>query len=1009
MKILKIEFQNINSLKGFHEVDFSEAPFTASSLFAITGPTGSGKSTLLDVISLALFNQVPRLGKITKNEIVSKGAILTRNQKEAYAKVTYSCKQGTYESLWGISTNSRGNLRDYEMQLFDSAAGKALDLKKSDVPAKNEELIGLNYNQFIKSVLLAQGEFAQFLKARKDERGEMLEKITGTGIYRLLGQRSFEKYREVNQDIQQQQNKMDLIRPKLLEPEKKKETMAALAEKEANYEPLEKAITSLQQSLELKKNLEKQQKEITSLKTEKAHAEKALQDFEAAHGLPLKQHEKVRHRSEELRNWSLLTSELRELDKEYQQKKKEQELNLQKITNCLQQTGDFTKSEVSAENISQELERFSKRVSGLQEQRREKRSRYESLQQQLSATLRDVEFRMDQAAPAESLRQLVALKEVGEAKVSQLREELAPLELRDAAQEKELLRHRLQKARQAQQKEVQLTSLAKELNNLQLEQDKTLTARKPLPEKAEKAKTQVSLLGSQLQVLQLKKKNELLQASLEQHRAHLESGKPCPLCGALEHPFSEELPQQQDSLDREIKQMETKLSEENHQLSSLTSSLQHYDARLEELKKEKSNKELLLNKEKAQFKEQFQDLFQNGENLDWERLCEQYDAHLNQVESYERESRSLKAISEGIPLHEELNEILKEGRKLKKELDALYAGEDVHRDCRKLQDDWIAFSKEQSGLKDQQQLLSAKINSKQELLRALEAEIKDDLQEKGFESILKAREALLADPEAHRLQQEQEKLKEKIGTHTTSLKLLERQLMELKKQDSEKPQEVLQEELQGEQKELKELREACEDLRRILKNDAELQQELAALQKETAEKEQGIKRWRLLNELIGDARGKKFNDFAQDLSLSQLLQLANRRLQDLSDRYQLDKPGDAEDDGLVAIDEHMGGQRRSVKTLSGGETFILSLAMALALSDLASRNVEIDSLFIDEGFGTLDPETLDQTLDTLEKLQAESSKTIGIISHVDSLKERIATQVKLERNGQGYSQLTVTS
>lgn len=131
------------------------------------------------------------------------------------------------------------------------------------------------------------------------------------------------------------------------------------------------------------------------------------------------------------------------------------------------------------------------------------------------------------------------------------------------------------------------------------------------------------------------------------------------------------------------------------------------------------------------------------------------------------------------------------------------------------------------------------------------------------------------------------------------------------------------------------------------------------------------------------------------------------RLKDLSDRYRLDTPQENEDDSLVAIDEHMGGQRRSVKTLSGGETFILSLSMALALSDLASRNVEINSLFIDEGFGTLDPETLDQTLDTLERLQASSSKTIGIISHVDSLKERIATQIQLKRNGQGYSSLSI--
>ncbi|UJH92041.1 AAA family ATPase [Antarcticibacterium sp. 1MA-6-2] len=183
MKILKIEFRNINSLRGTNLIDFTAEPFTTNSLFAITGPTGSGKSTILDVISLALFNQVPRLGKITRNEIISKGAILTRNQQEAFAKVTYESKSGIYTSHWSISTARTGNLREYELEIINEATGAVLDLKKSDVPAKNEELIGLNYNQFIKSVLLAQGEFAQFLKAKKDERGELLEKITGTGIY----------------------------------------------------------------------------------------------------------------------------------------------------------------------------------------------------------------------------------------------------------------------------------------------------------------------------------------------------------------------------------------------------------------------------------------------------------------------------------------------------------------------------------------------------------------------------------------------------------------------------------------------------------------------------------------------------------------------------------------------------------------------------------------------------------------------------------------------------------
>ena len=180
MKILKIEFRNINSLRDTHSIDFTVEPFTTSALFAITGPTGSGKSTILDVISLALFNHIPRLGKISRKEILEKGAVLTRNQKEAFARVTYECKTGIFTSEWNISTARTGSLRDYEMQISREPEGEILDLKKSDVPGKNEELIGLNYNQFIKSVLLAQGEFSQFLRAKKEERGELLEKISGS-------------------------------------------------------------------------------------------------------------------------------------------------------------------------------------------------------------------------------------------------------------------------------------------------------------------------------------------------------------------------------------------------------------------------------------------------------------------------------------------------------------------------------------------------------------------------------------------------------------------------------------------------------------------------------------------------------------------------------------------------------------------------------------------------------------------------------------------------------------
>ncbi|MGC1631847.1 MAG: SbcC/MukB-like Walker B domain-containing protein, partial [Gelidibacter sp.] len=168
--------------------------------------------------------------------------------------------------------------------------------------------------------------------------------------------------------------------------------------------------------------------------------------------------------------------------------------------------------------------------------------------------------------------------------------------------------------------------------------------------------------------------------------------------------------------------------------------------------------------------------------------------------------------------------------------------------------------------------------------------------------------------------------------------------------------------------------------------------------------------WKTMNDLVGDATGNKFSNFVQDLTLEQLIGFANKRLSEFSDRYLLDIPTAEEaekSDTLKIFDSYMGNARRSVKTLSGGETFLVSLAMAFALSDIASRNVKIESLFIDEGFGTLDPETLDQAITILEKMQNEGDKSVGVISHVSALKERITTQIKLEKGSLGYSTLDV--
>ncbi len=162
--------------------------------------------------------------------------------------------------------------------------------------------------------------------------------------------------------------------------------------------------------------------------------------------------------------------------------------------------------------------------------------------------------------------------------------------------------------------------------------------------------------------------------------------------------------------------------------------------------------------------------------------------------------------------------------------------------------------------------------------------------------------------------------------------------------------------------------------------------------------------WQQLSSLIGSADGSKYRKFVQGLTLQHLILLANRQLAYLHDRYQLSYREQGELD-IEIMDTWQADARRDTRTLSGGESFLVSLALALALSELVSHKTRIDSLFLDEGFGTLDSETLDIALNALDNLNAEG-KMIGIISHVDALKERIPVQIKVRKSaGMGYSTL----
>ncbi len=162
-------------------------------------------------------------------------------------------------------------------------------------------------------------------------------------------------------------------------------------------------------------------------------------------------------------------------------------------------------------------------------------------------------------------------------------------------------------------------------------------------------------------------------------------------------------------------------------------------------------------------------------------------------------------------------------------------------------------------------------------------------------------------------------------------------------------------------------------------------------------------RWELLHELIGSSDGKKYRNFAQGLTFEVMIGHANRQLQKMTDRYLLIRDH-TEPLKLNVIDDYQAGEIRSTRNLSGGESFIVSLSLALGLSYMASKNVRVDSLFLDEGFGTLDEEALDTALETLAGLQ-QDGKLIGVISHVQTLKERISIQIQVSPMTGGRSQI----
>ncbi len=282
----------------------------------------------------------------------------------------------------------------------------------------------------------------------------------------------------------------------------------------------------------------------------------------------------------------------------------------------------------------------------------------------------------------------------------------------------------------------------------------------------------------------------------------------------------------------------------------------------------------------------------------------------------------------------------------------------------------------------------------------------------GFASLDDLRIAILDADQVSALADKREALRAAFEQNTTLTRDKQTEL-EQHRRDAPTPEDAarITAELNELTKTLDDLKQETGAINEKLRRNSEQSAHFSNLKLQLQDKQKEKTRWETISELIGSSSGDKFSRFAQSLTLQRLVALANRHVVRLNDRYRIRKqPTDEARAGadleLEIVDRHQADTIRPMQSLSGGESFLVSLGLALGLAELAGRSNRIDSLFIDEGFGSLDAATLDSALNVLETLQAQG-KTIGVISHVETLKERIATQIQVEKLSGGISMTRV--
>ena len=953
MKILAIRLKNLTSIEGTVEVDFTAEPLCSAGIFAISGPTGAGKSTLLDALCLALYDKAPRfaasvesvnLADVGDNRINQSDVrnLLRRGTSDGYAEVDFLGVDGhRYRSCWSVRRTRNkvsGSLQPQMMEVKELDTGKEFQGTKKELLAQLVELIGLTYEQFTRTVLLAQNDFATFLKSKGAAKAELLEKLTGTGVYSFISQEVFARNKAAQEEVALIHNKMSVIE---LIPEE--EQLALQKEKELLAEKRSEGIKLLaEQNAQL--NVVRSLKTQEELRTKKQKEEQGEQArLKTALDILASQEEGlVRFKAQ----WEAIQPDL----------KRARQLDVQIQS---QQEG-YIQSQQLLQAARKQVQEQDKRKRMVEEQLH---LSYQTLRRLLNVAGTEDSLRLEQVE--ETLRQEEGNLSAGIETNEKRLERLNAFGYPSLAEEQV----KLQKELARQQNIRQLTeALKKAMSEIEHLEKEAADCSKELSEREVALKT-VQRLYENARMAVGKDVKAL--------RRQLEEGEACPVCGSTSHPYHRE----QEVVDTLFRNME-------QEYNAATAVYQQVNNRSIALQRDLAHQKMIAGQVREQLSAFQKESTDTG----------------NEEQIQQRLEELAKLILEYRNLYAEWQRGDEEIKKLRSHYEALR--ENVSR-CR------LAMQKV-SAANEQSVLLQNAAIAEQKRFEVIEKAL--DTLRRERSGLLKGKSADEAEAAVARREGELnlalEKARKEVETAQNGLSGLQGELkqiassieeLQVRQKQIEFP-EQLPEAIKKQQEENLNTERSLSIIEARLLQQAKNKAAVEQIAKELSEKQSVADRWAKLNKLIGSADGAKFKVIAQSYTLNLLLLHANKHLSYLSKRYKLQQvPGTL---ALQVVDCDMCDEIRTVYSLSGGESFLISLALALGLSSLSSNNLKVESLFIDEGFGSLDAESLRTAMEALEQLQMQGRK-IGVISHVQEMSERISVQVQVHKKVNGKSVLSV--